>query len=306
MSAALTLGRAKHSTLIVHSGPVRNASAQHGNGFLGHDGENPAELLKKSFEQVKKYEATVKLREAIVTKLVKANKDDEPPRFTATLDDGSEYTSKRVILATGVADTLPNIQGLESIWGKRAHICPYCDAFEYKSIGVLATSPMAEHLINMLRLQWTEEIILFASPEWLAGNEKQPAPVLIPNLKILPAAAGVSWSGKDEDLVDVLDNAGEKMASVHAIFAPTTWTPRSGLAKDLGADLHAMGFVTVDTEYQSSVPGLSAIGDLAWFKDAKMPVARVAEAVGSGARAAGWVSGSLIRDNIAALTGVKH
>lgn len=303
MSAALTFGRARHTTLIVHSGLPRNGLAAHGNGFLAHDGGNPMELLKTSYEQVKKYEATVKLHEGRVTKLAKSNKDGEPTQFTATLDDGTEVVSKRVLLATGVEDKLPEIQGLKEIWGKRAHICPYCDAFEYKSIAVLATSPMAEHLGNMLRTQWSEEVTLFASPEWLAGNEKTPAPVMVPNLKVLPAASSVKWSGNEEDEVEIFGADGEKLASAQAIFAPSAWIPQSQLAKELGADLHPMGFVFVDTEYQSSVPGLSAVGDVAWFKDGKIPVARVAEAVGSGARAAGWLSSNLIREKVAALTG---
>lgn len=303
-SAALTLGRAKHSALLVHSGPTRNAAAQHGNGFIAHDGDHPGELLKKAFSQLKKYEKTLKLHEGLVTKLVKANADGESPLFTATLDDGSEVTSKRVILATGVKDTLPTLKGLQEIWGKRAHICPYCDAFEYKSYGIIATeTPMAEHLANMLRMQWSDNVVLFASPEWLAGNEKTPAPTLLPELKVLSAPSEVRWSGKEEDEVEVLDAEGKTLASVHSVFIPTTWTPQSQLAKDLGAELHPMGFVTVDTEYLTTIPGLAAVGDLAWPRGAKMPTNRVAEAAGSGSRAAAFLSGFLITDNVNAKTG---
>ena len=198
---------------------------------------------------------------------------------------------------------MPAIEGLDAIWGKRAHICPYCDGFEYGTdgaLGVLATSPMAEHQVNLLATQWSSDVTLFAAPEWFEASDARPAPALHPAIKIKPAAASLKWSGAEEDNVHVFDAAGAELGSVRGLFFPTNWVVQSQLAKDAGAETHAMGFVMVDTEFTTSVDGLFAIGDCAWMRGAKMPSNRIPEALGSGARAAAWISAGLIKEAMAA------
>lgn len=308
ISAALTFGRARHAALLIHSGPTRNAKAHAANGFSTHEGALPGDILKKSFEELKKYEATVKTRESLVTRIIKTSTEGESPRFKISLSDGTDVESRRVVLASGVRDVIPAIDGLEKIWGKKAHICPYCDGFEYGTeghLGVIANGAQTFNMVNMLAQQWTPKVTLFASKEFLTAplpDGKSP-PALHPKVKVLPPAASVQWHGTtDNDPVDVYDAEGKKLASVNGIFAPTKWEPQSQLAKELGADLHPMGFVLVNSEFESSIAGLSAVGDLAWVRGAKMPSTRIAEAVGSGARAAGWISVSTIAEAVTAIT----
>lgn len=297
LSAALTLGRAKHPSLLVGKGLTRNNAAQHASGYLYCDGMKPTDILAQSLRQLDKYKATLHQKEARVTEITRRAEPSGIYDFSISFDDGSKVDAKRVILATGVVDELPAVEGLKELWGKKVHICPYCDGYEYGNgeIGVLATDPMVFHLVNMLNQQWTPNVSFFVDPSFLQPAEDgTPLPGLLSTIKQYPAAAKVEWDGKEESPVKVYDKEGNLVQSVAGIFAPTLWKPQSELAKALGAELHPKNFVIVNTEYETSVEGLSAVGDVAWLRGAKMPVGRVAEAVGSGARAAAWISGSLI------------
>lgn len=302
LSAALTFGRARHKVMIIGSGPVRNAQAHISNGVLTHDGDHPSDILTKAINELSKYEATVSQKSDLVTKLSISTVNEGISTFKILTSDGTELEAKKVILATGVKDALPEIPGLKEAWGKKIHVCPYCDAFEYGvngDLGVFATDPMATHLMNMLAQQWTSKVTLFAPNEYL-NPSSGPAPQLLPQIKVLPEARAVSWSGDYSEQVKVFGADDGLLASVDGIFCPTFWTPQSQLALDVGAETHPKGFIFVNADYESSVPGLFAVGDVAWQRGAKMPVNRVAEAIGSGSKAAAIISGNMISEACAA------
>jgi thioredoxin reductase len=256
----------------------------------------PTDILARSLEQLDKYKATLHQKEALVTEITRRSEPSGIYDFSISFDDGTKVDAKRVILATGVVDELPAIEGLKELWGKKVHICPFCDGYEYgnEEIGVLATDPMVFNLVNMLNQQWTPNVSFFVDPSFLQpaadGTPHQhcclPSSITLQRLK--------SNGTAKKSLVNVYDKEGNLLRSVSGVFAPTLWKPQSQLAKALGADLHPKNFIMVNTEFETSVEGLSAVGDVAWLGGGKMPVSHVAEAVGSGARAAAWASIYLI------------
>lgn len=273
LSAALVLGRARREVLLLGAGPSRNAPAAHSHNFLTRDGATPGEILAAAVADVDRYPTVVR-RDQLVASLAR---DATTDSFTLTTGDG-EVRARRVILATGVRDVLPPIDGLDAVWGRRAHTCPYCDGYEYadRRLAVVGTDPKQAHLALLLR-QWTPHVTLCLDPQ----PDEQPVPA---GVERVDGAVAVAERG--DDLV-VSTGAGHRRRDVvvDGVFVATAWEPQTDLARQAGAEVRDDGFVLVDAELTTSVPGLYAVGDIAAGRGALMPSGGVAQAVAAGNRA---------------------
>lgn len=155
LSAALLLGRCLRDVLILDEGLPRNRMSKAMHGFLGHDGICPMTFLTRSREQLDPYR-TVKIHKTRVTDLKKGEMG-----FEVSSGCGS-FTSRTVLLATGVRDNWPDLPGSEPFRGKSLHHCPYCDAWEHRGqrFGVYGADRKAVELAVELRL-WSESVTLF-------------------------------------------------------------------------------------------------------------------------------------------------
>ena len=157
LSAALMLGRARRSVLVVDAGSPRNRFATHMHGVPGHEGTPPGELLAKVRQEVSEYggEFVAAEVDAVV---------DNDPEIAIILRGGEQVRARAVIAASGLTDELPNIPGLAELWGSRVLHCPYCHGWEVRDqrIGVIAVSPMSLHQIQLLR-QWSDQIVAFTA-----------------------------------------------------------------------------------------------------------------------------------------------
>src|SRR5688572_18112838 len=120
LSAALTLGRARRRVLLCDSGTPRNAPAEAAHNFFTRDGTSPAQLLQIGREQLQPY-TSVELEASAVEDAIRHNTG-----FTITLADRRQVATRKLILATGVRDELPDIPGFQELWGKSIAHCPYC------------------------------------------------------------------------------------------------------------------------------------------------------------------------------------
>lgn len=159
LSAAVTLGRAHRSVVVVDAGQPRNAPAAHMHGFLSRDGMNPAELLALGREEVERYGGTVR-----PGRVVAAARDGDGT-FTVTLDDARILRSRQLVLATGLTDQLPDVPGVAERWGRDVLHCPYCHGWEVsgRAIGILGRGPVSLHQALLWR-QWSEDVTLFLDP----------------------------------------------------------------------------------------------------------------------------------------------
>ncbi|HBK47384.1 MAG TPA: thioredoxin reductase, partial [Xanthomonadaceae bacterium] len=146
LSAALQLARARQRVLVVDAGQRRNRFAAVSHGFFGQDGRDPAAIAAEARVQLLKY-PNVRWRQG---EAVRAGGGSGA--FRIGLDDGSAFDGRRVVLALGVHDELPRIDGLAERWGRSVFHCPYCHGYELEQgrIGVLASSAMALHQALML------------------------------------------------------------------------------------------------------------------------------------------------------------
>jgi thioredoxin reductase len=146
LAAALQLARACRRVLVVDAGRPRNRVAEVSHGFLGHDGQAPERIVDAAREQLLAYPSVQWLEDTVS----KASGDCEAG---FALDVGAgRSTCLRLILATGVHDELPAIDGLQERWGRSVFHCPYCHGYELQGgdIGVLADGAAAIHQAMLL------------------------------------------------------------------------------------------------------------------------------------------------------------
>ncbi|XRQ08625.1 NAD(P)/FAD-dependent oxidoreductase [Actinomadura welshii] len=161
LNGALMLARSRRSVTVIDGGTPRNAPAEAMHGFIALDGMPPTEILQRGREQVRRYGGRVVLAEV-------ASAEPAAPaaggdlRFTVTLADGRAVTARRLLVATGLRDVLPEIPGLAEHWGRGVVHCPYCHGWEVRDepIGVLATGPASVHHALLFR-QLTGDLVYF-------------------------------------------------------------------------------------------------------------------------------------------------
>ncbi|QHY96470.1 Alkyl hydroperoxide reductase subunit F [Streptomyces sp. S4.7] len=161
LNGALMLARSRRSVVVIDSGTPRNAPAEGVHGLLGREGVPPAELLRKGREEVRGYGGRIVAGE--VTDAVPADPTAEgDPRFAVTLADGAVLRARRLLVATGLRDVLPDVPGLARHWGHGVVHCPYCHGWEVRDepMGILAVGPASVHHAMLFR-QLTDDLVYF-------------------------------------------------------------------------------------------------------------------------------------------------
>ena len=161
LNGALMLARSGRSVVVVDSGTPRNAPAEGVHGLLGLDGTPPAELYRRGRAEVRRYGGVVVTGEVVGAEPV-APAADGDLRFTVTLAGGRVLTARRLLVATGLRDELPDVPGLAEHWGSGVVHCPYCHGWEVRDepIGVLAVGPASVHQALLFR-QLTDDLVYF-------------------------------------------------------------------------------------------------------------------------------------------------
>ncbi|CAA9400827.1 MAG: Thioredoxin reductase, partial [uncultured Quadrisphaera sp.] len=170
LSGALALARSKRSVLVVDAGQPRNASSPHAHNYLSRDGVAPGELLALGRAEVLGYGAEVRTGRARSA----ARTDDGG--FTVELEDGTAVGARRLLVATGLTDELPDVAGVRERWGRDVLHCPYCHGYEVRDqeVGILATSAFALHGARLWR-QLTDRVTLLhhTAPELTADEREE-------------------------------------------------------------------------------------------------------------------------------------
>ncbi|MCH7336778.1 NAD(P)/FAD-dependent oxidoreductase [Acinetobacter sp. NIPH 2699] len=146
LAAGLPLGRARRKVVVIDAGQRRNRFADYSHGFLTQDGTPASEIAQIGKQQLLQYK-TVDWMDGSVKRIER--KDDN---FHLCIDGTHAVSAKRIIIATGVKDQLPEIKGLAERWGKRIFHCPYCHGYELNqgNIGIIASSEHSAHMAMML------------------------------------------------------------------------------------------------------------------------------------------------------------
>ncbi|MFH8803310.1 NAD(P)/FAD-dependent oxidoreductase [Streptomyces sp. NPDC017936] len=295
LSAALVLGRARRRTLVVDAGEPRNAPAAHLQGYLSRDGMPPAEFLAAGRAEIARYGV-----ELVRDRVVDATRDgDFAVRLAGGAPSGGGRTvrARQLVVATGLRDELPGIEGLAGRFGRDVLHCPYCHGWEVRdrAFGVLATSPLSVHQALMVT-QWSKDVTFFlhtVAEEEL--SEQDLRRLAAAGVRVVPGeVAGLVV--EEDRLTGVRLAAGTPSGggALHArevLFVAPRPVPRTGLLRRLGAETEETPFgvyPVVDGRGLTTVPGLWAVGNASGFAE------QVVNAASRGYRAGAAINGELL------------
>jgi thioredoxin reductase len=278
LSAAMQLARARRRVLVIDAGLRRNRFAQKSHGFLGQDGRDAGDIASDGKAQLLAYNNV----SWVAGSASDAGALDKG--FVVTIGAGDKFYGKRLVLATGVIDELPSIEGIAERWGKSVFHCPYCHGYELNNgrIGVLASGPLSNHHAMMLP-DWGR-VTLFTNGAFvpdegqLLALRKRGVVIEAVLIKRLVGNASV-------ELVD------GRLIELDGMFTLTKTRVASPIAEQLGCEFDEgpVGFfIRTEATKATTVPGVFACGD-----GARM-MGNVATAVADGSLAGASAHMSMI------------
>ncbi|MEO3875878.1 NAD(P)/FAD-dependent oxidoreductase [Nonomuraea sp. B12E4] len=279
LNAALLLGRARRKVVVTDGGEPRNAPAAHMHGFLSRDGLPPAELLELGRAEVTRY--GVRLLRARVTRIDHG--------YYVRLADGAVLRARRVLVATGLRDELPDLPGVRERWGKDLLHCPYCHGYEVRDqpLAVLGTGPGAVHQALLLR-DWSDDVAFFPHTLDLTAQDRERLEAR--GLRIVEGE--IERLVIDGDRLRGIELAGGHVVPRAAAFVFPRMVPRDDLLTGLGCARDDNGWVTTDRTGRTSVPGVWAAGNVI------DPRAQVVTAAGMGSAAAFAINTDLVNEDV--------
>lgn len=254
LTCAIFLARYRRRVLLVDDGHPRNYASRGVHGFLGQHGILPGELLARGRDEARA--AGVEICDCRADAIERVG-----DQFEVTTTIGKKC-GRRVVLAYGVRDELPDIPNIRDYYGVSVFHCPDCDAYEQsdKRIGVIASGPKAVGLALKL-LQWSCELTIFTDGRERNFDEEMTSKLLAEQIGIKEEKI-VSLVDKNGVLEAVVLSNGEQIAT-DAIFFNIGCTRTCGLAESLGCEVFDdRPNVMVDEFKQTSVEGVYAVGDL--------------------------------------------
>jgi len=283
LSAALVLSRARRAVLVVDSGTPRNAPAAHLQGFLSRDGLPPPELLALGRAEVTGYGGHV--LDGAVTEVDSLGADG----FRILVSDGRRVSARRLLVATGLRDELPDIPGLRDRWARDVLHCPYCHGYEVRDqpLGVLGGSPEAVRYAQVVR-QWTDDLVYFTPRDTLADVDR----VGLQARAIEIVEGTVGRVVVEADRVSGVEMDDGRVIARRALFVPPRFVPNNGLLVGLGCALDEDGWALTGDHGRTSVPGVWVAGNVT------NPRAQLITAAGEGSAAALAINSDLVDEDV--------
>ena len=285
LSAALILGRSRRHVLVCDTGEHRNAASHAMHGFLTRDGIPPMELLSLGREQLHPYD-TIELRTIKVADAI-----HHPDHFELTLADDTRITSRKLILATGVVDELPPIEGAEAFYGQGVFHCPYCDGWEHldQAIAIYGPSKHGHKLALELR-QWSHNLTLCTDgPAQLSSAERER--LAHNNIKIREER--ITRLEGNNGVLERIIFTNDQSLECRALFFRGHEQQRSNLPEKLGCTFSKKGAVRTSDYEATNVPGLYVVGDAS--RRVQLAIIAAAE----GAAAAWAINTELLKEDLA-------
>ncbi|MEH3089964.1 MAG: FAD-dependent oxidoreductase [Microbacterium arborescens] len=322
LSAAQMLGRARRRTLVLDSDAPRNRFAEHMHAVVGFDGIPPSELRRRGRAEAEAYGVAFRAGRVAGVREIDGGLEvtlvgDDPAALSDAADPGMRITTRALVVATGVTDRLPEIPGLAERWGRTVLHCPYCHGWEVRDqrIGVLATSPLSLHQIELLR-QWSPHVVAFTAALGELGDDVRerlhargirivPSPVVAVHGRDDTASDRASdATGSDEtraDAIGAVETAAGERIELDAIFTGGVLEPHDGFLASLDlarTEGPAGSFIAVDVAGATSHPLVWAAGNVV------TPMGNVPLSMGAGSMAGAAVNGALVAQDAAAA--VRH
>ncbi|MGG8495596.1 NAD(P)/FAD-dependent oxidoreductase [Tenacibaculum sp. TC6] len=272
LSAAMALGRSLRKVLIIDNQQPCNKQTPHSHNFLTQDGKTPSEIALLAKQQVLNYNTVSFLNDKAT-----ACQKQTDNLFNIQTQSGNIYTTKKIILATGIKDEFPNIKGFAECWGISIIHCPYCHGYEYKhqKTAILANENVAFHLASLVN-NLTKQLTILTqgkanfSQQQLDSFKKHSIKIIE-----LPIQEFIHDNGY---LKEVIFTNGQT-ETFEAIYTRVPFSQNTQIPTSLGCEITDEGYIKVDSFQKTSVEGVFACGDNSTMKRS------VTNAINSGSTA---------------------
>jgi thioredoxin reductase len=253
LAAAMALGRALRKVLIIDDGKPCNRQTPHSHNFLTNDGKTPAELAAIAKLQVSKYH-TINFVDGTAV-----NAKRSADGFKVELATGEEFATDKLIFATGIKDSLPDINELAECWGISVIHCPYCHGYEVRGekTAILANGDVGFDFVRLIS-GWTSELMLFTNGKAILSADQKDK---IQQHAIEIVEKEIEKVEHESGYIrNVVFRDGSKTA-IDAMYAPSPFEQHCKIPESLGCELTDEGYLKVDSFQETTISGVYAIGD---------------------------------------------
>jgi thioredoxin reductase len=283
LSAALVLGRACRRVLLCDTGTPRSWASKAMHAYLSRDGIPPSRFLDISRREVLAYPG-VRFRPVEVTRARRISNG-----FSVTLAGGARVRTRKLLIASGLFDSLPRIPGFDELFGRSVFQCPYCDGWEMRGRKV-AVYGRRQRGIHMARAMtaWARDIVLCTDGR--AGYSAEQRRQLARNGIRVDERRIARLEARRGRLRAILFSDGTQLPR-DTLFFDTPSRSQSRLAESLGCCFTRDGGVLCGEYEATSVPGVFVAGNI--IRDVQLSIVAAAE----GARAAFGINRALTRED---------
>jgi thioredoxin reductase len=253
LAAGMALGRALRHVLIIDSGNPCNKQTPYSHNFITQDGKTPADIALLARQQVEKY-GTVKFMNGLAVRGSKVEKG-----FEIKVGSGETFSAKKLIFATGIKDSIPNIDGVKECWGISVLHCPYCHGYEVKneSTGVLGNGEKGFEFVSLIS-NWTKDLTLFTNGKsTLTTNQA----VKLDSHRIKLIETEIERLEHTHGQLQNIIFKDGTTSPIKAFYAPSPFEQHCGIPEALGCELTDEGYLKTDSIQRTSVHGVYACGD---------------------------------------------
>jgi thioredoxin reductase len=285
LSAALVLGRCQRRVLLCDNGHPRNEASEAMHGYLSRDGINPLEFIRIARGELAPYE-TVEVRDVTVL-----DARCENARFLTTLETGETVESRKLLIATGVRDKVPDVKGIAELYGHSVFHCPYCDGWEIRNqpIAIYGRGERGYGLALELTA-WSRDLALITDGPCELDDQQRKR---LQGLNIAIREERVQRLEGENGILERIVFAGGPPLPRRAMFFTTGQYQQSELAVNLGCQFNDKGTVRTGRYESTHLLGLFVCGD------ASRAVQWVVVAASEGAEAAFAINTDLIKEDLA-------
>lgn len=283
LSAAMALGRSLRSVLIIDANKPCNKQTPHSHNFITQDGEAPHKIAQKAKEQVLKYDTVEFLDDTVI------GGNNNGTSFTILTNSGKTVEARKLILATGIKDIMPDIEGFSECWGISAIHCPYCHGYEFRNekTAIMANGDHAFHVASLVN-DLTNELSIYTQgePDFTDDQLKK-----LSNNNIAIVTDTIKKLEHTNGSIEkvLFENGSSQM--VKAIYAALPFEHHTQLPEMLGCTFDEGGFIKIDLFQKTEIPGIYACGDNA------QKMRSISSAVASGTVAGAMVNHELTQED---------
>lgn len=254
LSAALWLGRYRRRTLVLDSGRTRNRFAHASHGYLGSDGLDPAEIRDRALHDIARYD-TVRIEDGVATAVLAED------GILEVSSSAGDFSTRRLLLASGVKDVMPDIPGFGELYGRHIFHCSCCDGYESADQDVLAIG-WGEHAAGFALdlLEWGARVTLVTNGQEFEGDRACLAALDRNEIEIVEERVA-RFSIEHEAMTGATTESGRTIPATRAFFS-IKHEPNNELARQIGCETDDLGYVTVGPHGETSVEHVYAAGDL--------------------------------------------